>query len=216
MHVRHFAVFAFFAVLIAAVLPACSDSSKTTPPASRSVQADVSQSVVVLRPPGTPSNIPVLTVTSTDFTNGGPLPRSSALVGCSGGSNVSPQIAWTAGPEGTKSYLLTIFDPQAPTGVGFWHWIVASIPPSVRSFATGAGTHISPPAIETYTDYGSSGYGGPCPPPGDIVHHYVFTVSALNVPAIPNVTAGSTGAFVTFYSRGTIIAQGTLIGTFSL
>jgi Raf kinase inhibitor-like YbhB/YbcL family protein len=216
MHVRRPAVFAFFATLIAVALTACSDSSKTTLPGSRAVQADVSQNVVVLRPPGTPSNIPVLTVTSSDFTNGGPLPRSSALTGCSGGSNVSPQIAWTAGPEGTKSYLLTTFDPQAPTGVGFWHWIVVNIPPSVRSFATGAGTHVNPPAIETYTDYGSPGYGGPCPPAGDIVHHYVFTVSALNVPTIANVTAASTGAFVTFSSRGAIIAQGTLVGTFSL
>jgi Raf kinase inhibitor-like YbhB/YbcL family protein len=218
MHVRRSSVFALIAALIAAAFAGCNDSSssKTTLPATRSAQSDGAQGgVVVLRGPGTPSNLPVLTVTSTDFTNNGPLPRSSAFVGCSAGQNISPQISWTAGPPGTQSYVLTMFDPDAPTGVGFWHWTVANIPASVTSFATGAGTHITN-AIEAYTDYGRSGYGGPCPPPGDIVHHYIFTVSALNIATIPGVTAASTGTFITFSIRGTIVAQGTLVGTFSL
>ncbi|MFN2462137.1 MAG: YbhB/YbcL family Raf kinase inhibitor-like protein, partial [Candidatus Velthaea sp.] len=120
-------------------------------------------------------------------------------------------------PAGTLSYTLTVFDPDAPTGTGFWHWVVFNIPAATTSLAAGFGTTAPPaPIVEGYTDNGSSGYGGPCPPVGDGPHRYIFTVSALNVAAVPGgATSATTGAGLTFRTRGTILAQGTLIGTFS-
>ena len=170
-----------------------------------------------LAPPGTPTNLPVLTVTSTSFANGGSIPGAQALVGCGNssglGANISTDVAWTAGPAGTASYVLTEFDTDAPTGVGFWHWTIFNIPPSVTSLALNAAA--TPPAgsIQGYNDYGFSGYGGPCPPVGDPPHHYYFTVSALNS-TLSGVTSSATGAFLTFNMRGKIIAQGQLLGRY--
>jgi Raf kinase inhibitor-like YbhB/YbcL family protein len=169
-----------------------------------------------LAPPGTAKNLPVLSVTSTSFTSGGSIPFAQAFTGCGNtgtAQNLSTDIAWTAGPTGTASYVLTEFDTDAPTGVGFWHWTIFNIPPTVTSLALNATT--SPPAgsIQGYNDYGFSGYGGPCPPVGDPPHHYYFTVSALNS-MLSGVTASATGAFLTFNMDGKVIAQGQLLGRY--
>lgn len=168
----------------------------------------------VLRQPGT-GTVPALTVTSATFANGAAMPTSVALAGC-GGGNVSPQLSWTAGPAATQSYLVTEFDADAPTGVGFWHWLVFDIPASVTSFDAGAGSTATGGIMSGITDYGTQFYGGPCPPTGDGPHHYTFTVSALDIPTLSGVSGPTaTGAFLTFNARGHIIAQGTLVGTYA-
>ncbi len=104
--------------------------------------------------------------------------------GCTG-ENQSPQLSWSNAPEGTKSYAITLYDPDAPTGSGWWHWVVFDIPADVKELATGAGTPGSPgmpaSAVQSMTDFGGTGYGGPCPPHGHGPHQYVLTVHALKV-----------------------------------
>src|SRR4029453_16291452 len=87
--------------------------------------------------------------------------------GCSG-NNVSPQLSWTNAPAGTKSFVLTMFDPDAPTGSGFWHWVVVNIPASTSAFPNGASkdaAKLPVGSLETRTDLGAPGYGGRRPPP---------------------------------------------------
>jgi Raf kinase inhibitor-like YbhB/YbcL family protein len=93
-----------------------------------------------------------------------------------GGANLSPDLEWSGAPEGTRSYAITCFDPDAPTGSGWWHWVVTDIPGDVTALVEGAAL---PEGARTWTnDYGYSGWGGPWPPPGP-AHHYVFTVFAV-------------------------------------
>lgn len=95
-----------------------------------------------------------------------------------GGTNVSPGLTWSGAPEGTRSYAVTCFDPDAPTGSGWWHWVVTDIPSDVTALTEGAPL---PAGARTWpNDYGYAGWGGPWPPPGP-AHHYVFTVFAVGV-----------------------------------
>ena len=107
--------------------------------------------------------------------------------GCTGG-NHSPALSWRGAPAGTRSYALTVYDPDAPTGSGWWHWVVVDIPARVHGLPAGAGNparHALPAgAREIRNDYGTRAYGGPCPPIGDRPHHYIFTVYALKVPTL--------------------------------
>jgi Raf kinase inhibitor-like YbhB/YbcL family protein len=131
------------------------------------------------------------TLSSPDLA-GGVFPNSHVLngFGCNGG-NVSPALAWSGVPEGTRSLALMVHDPDAPTGSGFWHWTVFDIPASATGLARGAGNRAaSLPAgaragINDYQDTGANGgngnYGGPCPPAGEGAHRYVFTLYALSV-----------------------------------
>jgi Raf kinase inhibitor-like YbhB/YbcL family protein len=152
-----------------------------------------------------------LTVTSETFTDGAAIPRESVFGGC-GGANQSPQLAWSGAPDGTRSYAITCFDPDAPTGSGYWHWVLWGIPASVTGLAVGQGT---PDGSTTgRNDYGASEYGGPCPPKGDGAHRYVFTVYALDVPSLDGVDAGLTGASLVFTMRGHVLASGAVTGTF--
>lgn len=101
--------------------------------------------------------------------------------GCKG-QNVSPELHWQGAPDGTKSFAITVYDPDAPTGSGWWHWVVYNVPPDTHEIPTGAsGTNMPGGAVEGRTDFGSHGYGGPCPPKGAKAHHYQFTVYALDV-----------------------------------
>jgi len=109
--------------------------------------------------------------------------------GCSG-KNISPQLSWDNAPAGTKSFAITVYDPDAPTGSGWWHWVVFNIPKSVDGLKTGAsgsteGNNAMPSgAIESFTSYNSKGFGGACPPKGDKPHRYIFTVYALDTEKI--------------------------------
>ncbi|PIF45378.1 hypothetical protein CLU96_2382 [Chryseobacterium sp. 52] len=102
--------------------------------------------------------------------------------GCSG-DNRSPQLSWKNAPEGTKSFAITMYDPDAPTGSGFWHWVVFDIPAGTNELATNAGDaklNLLPKgSIQSITDYGIKGFGGPCPPEGHGSHRYIITVYAL-------------------------------------
>jgi Raf kinase inhibitor-like YbhB/YbcL family protein len=167
-----------------------------------------------LRQPGTPENLPVLTLSSTTFANGGAIPLSAASV-WAGGSDISPDLSWSGAPPSTQSFVVTAFDPDAPTGVGFWHWTLVNVPASVTSLAAGASKNPPSGSIQGHTDYGSAGYGGPCPPEGDPAHRYQFTVYALDIPSVPGIAANSTGAFLMFSLRGHILAQGTYTGLYS-
>ena len=104
--------------------------------------------------------------------------------GCSGGDK-SPHLQWSGIPKGTKSFAITAYDPDAPTGSGWWHWQIVNIPMSVRELATDAGNtkNMTVPkgSMQIQNDYGTRGFGGACPPKGHGVHHYRFTVHALSI-----------------------------------
>ncbi len=135
--------------------------------------------------------------------------------GCAGG-NVSPQLAWSGAPEETKSFALTCFDPDAPTGSGFWHWVVANIPPDIASLEAGAGNpdgNLPAGALQVRTDFGAPGYGGPCPPEGDHPHRYMFTVFAVSMEELP-VTADTAAAVVGFYLNFNTLDKASLMGLY--
>lgn len=123
--------------------------------------------------------------------------------GCTG-QNVSPALAWSHVPAGTKSLAVMVHDPDAQTGgAGFWHWVVVNLPAASKGLARGAGTReglgLPEPAFQIATDFGTPGWGGPCPPAGDTPHRYRFTVYALKVERLDlpaNATASLAGFIV--------------------
>ncbi len=137
-------------------------------------------------------------LTSTDIEAGQHMSKQEEFqgFGCDG-ANRSPQLSWSGAPAGTRSFAITVYDPDAPTGSGWWHWLAFNIPASVSSLAGGAsGTDAMPAgATESRTDYGVPGFGGACPPQGDKAHRYQFTVFALDTEQLP-LDSGSSGALV--------------------
>lgn len=103
--------------------------------------------------------------------------------GCEG-LNQSPHLVWNDPPAGTQSFAITVYDPDAPTGSGWWHWIVLDIPAHTRAMLAGASGYLPAPLVESLTDFGQPGYGGPCPPEGAVAHRYEFTVYAIDVPSL--------------------------------
>ena len=136
--------------------------------------------------------------------------------GCAGG-NKSPHLRWSGAPEGAKSFAVTCYDPDAPTGSGFWHWVVVNIPADVNELALDAGNSkaglLPPGALQTRTDFGAPGYGGPCPPEGEHAHRYFFTVSAVGAEALP-VEADTSPAVVGFMLNFNTLEKATLMGLF--
>ncbi|MCM0676152.1 YbhB/YbcL family Raf kinase inhibitor-like protein [Micromonospora phytophila] len=135
-------------------------------------------------------------LTSDDVHNGEPMEATYAH-GSVGGDNISPQLAWSDFPAETKGFVVTCFDPDAPTGSGFWHWVLVNLPASVTRLARGAGAGDLGDAFTVRNDYGEQGYGGAAPPPGDRPHRYVFAVHALDVERL-DVTPDATPAYVGF------------------
>jgi Raf kinase inhibitor-like YbhB/YbcL family protein len=119
-------------------------------------------------------------------------------MGCSG-QNISPALQWYNPPAGTKSYAVTAYDPDAPTGSGWWHWVMYNIPAGTTGLPAGAGNGRNAPrgSAQGQTDFGTKGYGGPCPPVGDRPHHYQFTVFALKVDRL-DIPGNATAAYVGF------------------
>jgi Raf kinase inhibitor-like YbhB/YbcL family protein len=181
--------------------------------------SDMSAYPTPLKPPIIPDGIGTLMVTSQTFTNGGTIPIPNVSKGCGGSqqteSDISPQISWSPGPPGTQSYVVTMFDTDAPTGVGFWHWLVFNIPPDVTSLPLDATKNMPPGAIQGYGDAGVSAYHGPCPPVGDPPHHYWITVSAMNM-TFKDFGPSTTGARLAFLMSkvGKILARGQLLGRY--
>ncbi|RLC28550.1 MAG: phosphatidylethanolamine-binding protein [Deltaproteobacteria bacterium] len=107
--------------------------------------------------------------------------------GCNG-ENISPSLSWSNAPDGTKSFAVTVYDPDAPKAGGWWHWLIFNIPANVSGLAAGAGNPgngLAPGgSIQSLNDFGSRGFGGACPPKGDRPHRYIFTVYALDVPSL--------------------------------
>jgi hypothetical protein len=137
-------------------------------------------------------------------------------MGCSG-NNISPALEWHGAPVKTKSYAITAYDPDAPTGSGWWHWVVYDIPANVTKLPAGAGDgskHLLPQgAVQGNTDFGIAGYGGPCPPAGDKPHHYHFTVFALDTDKL-DIPASATAAYVGFNLHAHTLAKAEIVALY--
>lgn len=132
--------------------------------------------------------------------------------GCSG-QNISPELHWNDAPKGTKSFAITVYDPDAPTGSGWWHWVVFNLPASTTSLPADFGNltkQQSIYAIQSITDYGQLGFGGACPPDGDKPHRYFFTVHALNVDML-DLDEKASPALVGYLINAHSIAKATLV-----
>jgi Raf kinase inhibitor-like YbhB/YbcL family protein len=164
-----------------------------------------------MSPSAEPSH--TLNVTSEKFADGDEIPPSAAHTAV-GGDNKSPQLSWSEGPEGTRSYAITLWDPHAPTTVGFSHWIRYDIPASTTSLEEGAGSGAELGA-EGFTDWGESAYGGMAPPAGDPPHHYQFTVWALDVEKT-GLDEHTTYAKFRFATKDHIVATGRLVGLYAV
>jgi Raf kinase inhibitor-like YbhB/YbcL family protein len=158
---------------------------------------------------------------STNFNDGDYLAIEQVMsapygFGCAGG-NRSPQLAWSGAPEGTRSFAVTCFDPDAPTGSGFWHWVVANLPPNVTELPAGAGDagsgSLPAGAVTVRNDAGTREYAGPCPPQGDHPHRYFFTVFAVGADQL-QVTPDTSPAVVGFQLHFNTLAKAEIVGLF--
>lgn len=156
-------------------------------------------------------------VTSPDIQEGGTLNPAQVYqgFGCSGG-NRSPALNWSGEPAGTKSFAVTLYDPDAPSGSGWWHWTVVNLPASVHALPAGAGSKggkLAAGAVQGRTDFGTSLFGGACPPTGDKPHRYVLTVWALKTDKLP-LNSGASGALVGFMLNANALGKATLTATY--
>ncbi|MDB6063044.1 MAG: YbhB/YbcL family Raf kinase inhibitor-like protein [Verrucomicrobiaceae bacterium] len=158
-----------------------------------------------------------LELASPDIADGKTLTVAQVLdgFGCHGG-NQSPALQWSAAPAATKSFAVTIYDPDAPTGSGWWHWVVYDIPATVTSLAAGVGGNDMPATIgkQARNDFGSYSFGGACPPAGDKPHRYIVTIYALKTTSL-NVPADASPALIGFSLHGETLAKKTITGLYS-
>ncbi|MEL6140341.1 MAG: YbhB/YbcL family Raf kinase inhibitor-like protein [Bacteroidota bacterium] len=133
--------------------------------------------------------------------------------GCTG-ENTSPQLSWENAPEGTKSFAITMYDPDAPTGSGWWHWVVFDLPADISEIKENAGNLESglmpEAAIQSITNYGVPGYGGPCPPENHGIHQYTITVHALKVESL-ELDKDTNPAIVGYYIWNNTIAKASIV-----
>ncbi len=137
--------------------------------------------------------------------------------GCTG-KNISPELHWENVPKGTKSFALTVYDPDAPTGSGWWHWIVFNIPKDTTSLEAGAGdakkVMLPEGSVQNVTDYGFAGFGGACPPEGDKAHQYIFTIHALDVEKF-ELDGKQSAAIAGYYINAHTIQKASLIAYYA-
>jgi Raf kinase inhibitor-like YbhB/YbcL family protein len=157
--------------------------------------------------------VPSFTVTSTDMTDGQPLDDMFTHPSV-GGKNVSPQLSWSGFPAETRGFVVTCFDPDAPTGSGFWHWLVVNLPASVTELERGVDP-LPGGAFCVRNDYGERNYGGSAPPPGDRPHRYVFAVHALDVDKL-EVGPDASPAYVGFNLAFHTLARATIRPTYQV
>ncbi len=150
-------------------------------------------------------------ITSNDISHGQKLADKHVFngFGCNG-KNISPQISWKNAPAATKSFALTVYDPDAPTGSGWWHWIVVNIPVKYTSLPTGFGEKnqfkLENNITQVRNDFGIFGFGGSCPPKGDKAHRYIFTIYALKTDRI-DLQEPATAALAGFLIHQNILAE---------
>ncbi|MBU6466909.1 MAG: YbhB/YbcL family Raf kinase inhibitor-like protein [Burkholderiales bacterium] len=158
------------------------------------------------------------TLSSPDIPAGGSVPAHFEFdgFGCSG-RNESPALHWSGAPEGTKSFALTVYDPDAPSGSGWWHWFVIDLPAGTAALAPNAGAKggVSLPrgARQIRNDYGAFAWGGLCPPPGDKPHRYVFTVHALGVDRL-DIPDDASAALAGFMVNANTLAKASFTSTY--
>ena len=162
--------------------------------------------------------VPSFTLTSSDLSDGGALnmPQVSGVMGA-GGEDRSPQLSWSGFPQGTRSFAVTVYDPDAPTVSGFWHWAVANIPASVTELPSGAGDKDAPQlpggAVQLRNDGGFAGYQGAAPPAGHGPHRYFVVVHAVDTETL-DVSADTTPAVLGFNLFFHTIGRAVLTGTY--
>lgn len=151
-------------------------------------------------------------LTSPDVAEGQTIARPYLYGGC-GGQNLSPALTWSGAPASTQSFAVTVFDPDAPTGSGWWHWLIVDLPADSTGLPRGAGhpaAGLAPAgATQRMNDYGEVGYGGPCPPVGHGPHHYVFTVYALKTRSL-DLPADASAAMAGFQLNAHKLASASL------
>ncbi|GGL38606.1 YbhB/YbcL family Raf kinase inhibitor-like protein [Phycicoccus endophyticus] len=154
--------------------------------------------------------VPSFTLTSDDVTDGAPLKDDQvAALG-----NTSPQLSWSGAPEGTRSYVVTMFDPDAPTPSGFWHWVLVDLPAEVTSLPAGAAsTDLPGGAFHVRNDGGERGFTGAAPPEGDMPHRYYLAVHAVSEPTL-GVDADASPAAVSFSLAFSTLARAVIHGTY--
>ncbi|MFI6325767.1 YbhB/YbcL family Raf kinase inhibitor-like protein [Nonomuraea sp. NPDC050556] len=159
--------------------------------------------------------VPALTVSSDDVRDGERLPEAHVFNdwGMTGG-NLSPHLRWSGAPSGTLSYAVTCYDPDAPTGSGFWHWLLFDIPADVTELPTGFGTADAKFGVQSRNDFGAVGYGGAAPPPG-FPHRYLFAVHALGVAGL-GLTPDTSAAVVGFTITANTLARGFLAPVYEI
>jgi Raf kinase inhibitor-like YbhB/YbcL family protein len=151
------------------------------------------------------------TLTSPDVSPKAPIPNKHVFkgFGCEG-ENVSPALVWKDAPAGTKSFALTVYDPDAPTGSGWWHWVMINIPADATGLPQGAGDpavgKAPKDAIQVRTDFGKTGWGGPCPPVGAKAHRYIFTLHALKIEKI-EIPQDATAALAGFMINANTLSR---------
>jgi Raf kinase inhibitor-like YbhB/YbcL family protein len=162
--------------------------------------------------------VPSFEVTSDDVADGEVFKTAqlSGIMGA-GGSDTSPQLSWRGFPDATQSFAVTIYDPDAPTASGFWHWAVADIPKSTTSLASGAGDEagsgLPQGAVQFLNDASVKRYLGPAPPRGHGVHHYFVVVHALDVARL-DLPESATPAYLGFNLFGHALARAAMVGTY--
>ncbi|MGJ0627373.1 YbhB/YbcL family Raf kinase inhibitor-like protein [Xenorhabdus bovienii] len=155
-------------------------------------------------------------ISSSEFKHNDFLHKHHEFNGFGGnGDNRSPELSWQNAPAETKSFAMTVYDPDAPTGSGFWHWVAFDIPAETHALSANVGqadgSGLPAGTIQSRNDYGQTGFGGPCPPEGDKAHRYIFTIHALSVEKL-GIDAETTNAVARFMIQANTLTTATLTG----
>ena len=162
-------------------------------------------------------DVPSFELRSDDATSGEPLakPQVSGIFGA-GGEDVSPHLSWSGAPEGTQSFAVTVYDPDAPTASGFWHWAAFNLPADTTELPSGASGNAMPAgAVELKNDGGTVGYIGAAPPPGHGPHHYHVVVHAVDVPSL-DIPAEASPAFLGFNLFSHTLGRAMIVPTYEV